>query len=78
MIDASNYIQGAKSSFFSCMLAMENKSLNVFNTSCVLADPKTSSDANYARVEGIIGHVRDIIVWPRWRYHTDVPNHCYE
>jgi aminopeptidase N len=44
------------------MLAMENKSLNVFNTSCVLADPKTSSDANYARVEGIIGHVRDIIV----------------
>ena len=38
------------------MGAMENKSLNVFNTSCVLADPKTSSDANYARVEGIIGH----------------------
>ncbi len=29
------------------MGAMENKSLNVFNTSCVLADPKTSSDANY-------------------------------
>ena len=38
------------------MGAMENKSLNVFNTSCVLADPKTSSDANYQRVEGIIGH----------------------
>lgn len=38
------------------MGAMENKSLNVFNTSCVLADPKTSSDANYFRVEGIIGH----------------------
>ncbi|KAL7543388.1 hypothetical protein ACHAXR_013343 [Thalassiosira sp. AJA248-18] len=38
------------------MGAMENKSLNVFNTSCVLADPVTSSDANYLRVEGIIGH----------------------
>lgn len=38
------------------MGAMENKSLNVFNTSCVLADPVTTSDATYARVEGIIGH----------------------
>ena len=37
------------------MGAMENKSLNVFNTSCVLADPVTSSDANYFRVEAIIG-----------------------
>ncbi|KAL7472313.1 hypothetical protein ACHAXS_012641 [Conticribra weissflogii] len=38
------------------MGAMENKSLNVFNTSCVLADPKTTTDATYQRVEGIIGH----------------------
>lgn len=38
------------------MGAMENKSLNVFNISCVLADPVTSTDANYQRVEGIIGH----------------------
>ena len=38
------------------MGAMENKSLNVFNTSCVLADPVTSSDANYFRIEAIIGH----------------------
>mmetsp|Transcript_29607 Transcript_29607/g.62794 ORF Transcript_29607/g.62794 Transcript_29607/m.62794 type:complete len:938 (+) Transcript_29607:136-2949(+) len=38
------------------MGAMENKSLNVFNTSCVLADPVTSSDANYFRVEGIVAH----------------------
>lgn len=38
------------------MGAMENKSLNVFNTSCVLADPITSSDAEYHRIEGIIGH----------------------
>lgn len=35
---------------------VENKSLNVFNTSCVLADPITTSDANYLRIEGIIGH----------------------
>ncbi|EED93727.1 membrane alanine aminopeptidase, partial [Thalassiosira pseudonana CCMP1335] len=38
------------------MGAMENKSLNVFNTSCVLADPVTSSDANFQRIEGIIAH----------------------
>jgi aminopeptidase N len=38
------------------MGAMENKSLNVFNISCVLACPITSTDANYQRVEGIIGH----------------------
>jgi aminopeptidase N len=38
------------------MGAMENKSLNVFNTSCVLTDPVTSTDAEYSRVEGIIGH----------------------
>lgn len=38
------------------MGAMENKSLNVFNTSCVLADYKTATDANYERIEGIIGH----------------------
>jgi aminopeptidase N len=38
------------------MGAMENKSLNVFNISCVLACPVTSTDANYQRVEGIIGH----------------------
>jgi len=38
------------------MGAMENKSLNIFNTSCVLADPVTTSDATYQRVEGIIGH----------------------
>lgn len=38
------------------MGAMENKSLNVFNTSCVLADPVESTDAEYYRVEGIIGH----------------------
>ena len=36
--------------------AMENKGLNVFNTAYVLADPKTATDADYERVEGVIGH----------------------
>jgi aminopeptidase N len=38
------------------MGAMENKGLNVFNTAYVLADQKTASDTDYARVEGVIGH----------------------
>lgn len=38
------------------MGAMENKGLNIFNTNCVLADDKTATDDNYARVEGVIAH----------------------
>ncbi len=38
------------------MGAMENKGLNVFNTSCVLANPKTSTDANFQRVESVVAH----------------------
>ncbi|MCA0045228.1 aminopeptidase N [Celeribacter litoreus] len=38
------------------MGAMENKGLNVFNSSCVLASQETSTDANFERVEGIIAH----------------------
>jgi len=38
------------------MGAMENKGLNVFNTSCVLASPKTATDARFQRVEGVVGH----------------------
>ncbi len=38
------------------MGAMENKGLNIFNTSCVLASPDTATDAAYQRVEAIIGH----------------------
>eukprot|EP00820_Chromera_velia_P006904 Cvel_19361.t1-p1 / transcript=Cvel_19361.t1 / gene=Cvel_19361 / organism=Chromera_velia_CCMP2878 / gene_product=Aminopeptidase N, putative / transcript_product=Aminopeptidase N, putative / location=Cvel_scaffold1664:87-3755(-) / protein_length=414 / sequence_SO=supercontig / SO=protein_coding / is_pseudo=false len=34
------------------MGAMENKSLNVFNTACLLASTQTSSDADFERVEG--------------------------
>lgn len=36
--------------------AMENKGLNIFNSSCILASPLTSTDADFARIEGVIGH----------------------
>ena len=36
--------------------AMENKGLNVFNTSCVLASPDTATDAGYQRVERVVAH----------------------
>tara|TARA_R110002072_G_scaffold1598_7_gene13664 strand:- start:28140 stop:30860 length:2721 start_codon:yes stop_codon:yes gene_type:complete len=38
------------------MGAMENKGLNIFNTSCVLARPDTTTDAGYQRVEAVVGH----------------------
>ena len=38
------------------MGAMENKSLNVFNTACVCARPETATDADYERVQGIVAH----------------------
>jgi aminopeptidase N len=38
------------------MGAMENKGLNVFNTSCVLASPDTTTDATYQRVESVVAH----------------------
>jgi aminopeptidase N len=38
------------------MGAMENKGLNIFNTSAVLASPDTSTDANYERIEAIVAH----------------------
>ena len=38
------------------MGAMENKSLNIFNTSCVLAAPNITTDASYQRIEGIVAH----------------------
>ena len=36
--------------------AMENKGLNIFNSSCVLVDPQTATDTNYYTVQGVIGH----------------------
>ncbi|MET0356315.1 MAG: aminopeptidase N [Cellvibrio sp.] len=38
------------------MGAMENKGLNIFNTSCVLAKPDTTTDAGFQRVEGVVAH----------------------
>lgn len=38
------------------MGAMENKSLNIFNTSCVLASPDITTDAGYLRIESIVAH----------------------
>ncbi|WP_084863124.1 aminopeptidase N [Salibaculum halophilum] len=38
------------------MGAMENKGLNIFNSSCVLASPDTSTDADFERIEAIIAH----------------------
>ncbi|QFT93756.1 Aminopeptidase N [Roseovarius sp. THAF9] len=38
------------------MGAMENKGLNIFNSSAVLASPETSTDMNFQRIEAIIAH----------------------
>jgi aminopeptidase N len=36
--------------------AMENKGLNIFNSSLLLADPATATDYDYERIEGVIAH----------------------
>lgn len=36
--------------------AMENKGLNIFNSSLVLADPETATDLDYERIEGVVAH----------------------
>jgi aminopeptidase N len=38
------------------MGAMENKGLNIFNSSCVLANPQTATDIAYQRIEAIVAH----------------------
>ncbi len=38
------------------MGAMENKSLNIFNSKYVLARPDTATDSDYQAIEGVIGH----------------------
>jgi len=38
------------------MGAMENKGLNIFNTALILAEQKTATDADFLRVERVIGH----------------------
>jgi aminopeptidase N len=36
--------------------AMENKGLNIFNSSLLLADPATATDADFERIESVIAH----------------------
>lgn len=36
--------------------AMENKSLNIFNSIYVLVDPETATDTNFYNVQSVIGH----------------------
>ena len=36
--------------------AMENKGLNIFNSSLLLADPATATDVDYERIEGVVAH----------------------
>ncbi|WBQ13128.1 aminopeptidase N [Hyphomonadaceae bacterium BL14] len=36
--------------------AMENKGLNIFNSSLLLADPDTATDADFLNVEGVVAH----------------------
>ena len=38
------------------MGAMENKGLNIFNSSYVLADKKTATDVDFINIESVIGH----------------------
>jgi len=38
------------------MGAMENKGLNIFNTSCVLAKAETTTDIGFQRVEAVVAH----------------------
>ena len=38
------------------MGAMENKSLNIFNTSCVLCSPQITTDLGFQRVQSIVAH----------------------
>jgi len=36
--------------------AMENKGLNIFNSSLLLADPETATDMDYERIEAVVAH----------------------
>ena len=52
--DLDNYMIVATSAFN--MGAMENKGLNIFNTSCVLADEEYTTDAAIMGVQAVIAH----------------------
>lgn len=51
-LDNFNVVSVAKFNFG----AMENKGLNVFRDSLVLADPDIATDTNYQRITDVIGH----------------------
>lgn len=36
--------------------AMENKGLNIFNSSLILARPETATDMDYERIQGVVAH----------------------
>ena len=38
------------------MGAMQNKSLNIFNSKLILADSETTTDEELERIEGVIAH----------------------
>ncbi|PWU22683.1 MAG: aminopeptidase N [Bdellovibrio sp.] len=52
--DLSNYMIVAANDFNAA--AMENKSLNIFNTRLILADPATATDANYEAIDSVVAH----------------------
>ncbi len=52
--DLDNYNIVAIDSFN--MGAMENKGLNIFNSSCIVADVNTTTDWNFYNIQSIIGH----------------------
>ena len=52
--DLDRYMIVATSQFN--MGAMENKGLNIFNTSCVLSSPETTSDERSFQVKSVIAH----------------------
>ena len=52
--DLDNYMIVATSAFNTG--AIENKGLNIFNTSCVLADEEYTTDAAIMRVQSVIAH----------------------
>lgn len=52
--DLNNYMIVSVDSFN--MGAMENKGLNIFNSSCTLADQKSATDHDFQNIQSVIGH----------------------
>ena len=55
------------------MGAMENKSLNVFNSRLILASKETASDVDFNRIEGVVAHEVSAGERRPWRAHTNPP-----